>query len=211
MTDDLSAPRGLVLCLVGPDGAGKSTLAAQLTAELRTRAIEVRHDYWRPGLLPMPGRLVGKPAPGLVTDPHGRPPHGRVKASLRLLHYFLDFRLGYWAIYRPLLRRGGVVVVERGWQDLLVDPRRYLMPFRQPAAVLAHLLPRPDVIAILAAPVDDLHARKQELTRAEIDRQLAAWRRQARARHGVIELDVREPPARLVEELLESELLASSR
>ena len=200
-----------MLCLVGPDGAGKSTLAAQLTDELRARSVEVRHDYWRPGLLPMPGRLVGKPPPGLVTDPHGRPPHGRTKASLRLLHYFLDFRLGYWVVYRPLLRRGGVVIVERGWQDLLVDPRRYLMPFRRPAALLGRLLPKPDVIAILAAPVDELHNRKQELTRDEIGRQLGAWRREAKARRGVIELDVRKPPAELTAALLQNPLIAQRR
>ena len=158
----------------------------------------------------MPGRLVGKPAPGVVTDPHARAPHGRIKATLRLLHYFLDFRLGQWTVYRPLLRRGGVVIVERGWQDLLVDPRRYLMPYRRPAALLGRLLPRPDVIAILTAPVAELHARKQELTYSEIERQLAVWRRDAIARRGVIELDVREPPARLTRQLLRNELLSMS-
>jgi thymidylate kinase len=196
--------------LVGPDGAGKSTLAAHLVDALRELSVEVRHDYWRPGVLPMPGRLVGKTAPGVVTDPHARAPHGRIKATLRLLHYFLDFRLGHWTVYRPLLRRGGVVIVERGWQDLLVDPRRYLMPYRRPAALLGRLLPRPDVIAILTAPVAELHARKQELTYSEIERQLAVWRRDAIARRGVIELDVREPPARLTRQLLRNELLSMS-
>jgi glycosyltransferase involved in cell wall biosynthesis/thymidylate kinase len=194
--------RGVVLCLAGPDGAGKSTLATRLADELRARSVEVRHAYWRPGLLPMPGRLVGNPAPGLVTDPQGRPPHGRLKATARLLHYFVDFVLGHWLIYEPIRRRRGVVIVERGWQDLLVDRRRYLMPFRLPITLLSPLVPKPDVIVLLSAPADELYTRKQELAPIEIERQLSVWKQTARARGAVVELDARSSPDDLVQRLL---------
>jgi hypothetical protein len=66
------------------------------------------------------------------------------------------------------------------------------------------------VSALLTAPVAEQHARKQELTYSENERQLAVWRRDAIARRGVIELDVREPPARLTRQLLRNELLSMS-
>lgn len=188
--------RGLLVHIVGPDGTGKSTLTQRLVETL-TPELEVHHYYWRPGLLPMPGRVVGKPYVGLVTDPHGHAPHGRVKAILRLSYYLVDFIVGYWVVYRPILRRGGLVLVERGWQDLVVDSRRYLMPNRRPARIFSVLVPRPDVIVILKAPAETVLDRKDEITAEEIDRQIREWRNTAVARREVIELDARMAPEEL--------------
>jgi thymidylate kinase len=190
------ARRGLLLHIVGPDGVGKSTLARCLLGRL-DQTVELHHSYWRPGLLPMPGTLVGKSPIGLVTDPHGRSPHGFTKAMLRLAYYAVDFLVGYWVVYWPILRRGGNIIVERGWQDLVVDSRRYLMPNRFPARVLGAVIPRPDVIVILEAPVEIILERKRELTADEIARQLHEWKHSAKARRGVLHLDARAEPGKL--------------
>jgi thymidylate kinase len=145
----------------------------------------------------MPGRLMGKPSSGLVTDPHGRRPHGFAKAMLRLAYYAADFVVGYWVVYWPVLSRGGTVIVERGWQDLVVDSRRYLMPSRLPAQILSALIPRPDVIVILEAPITTILERKHELSANEIARQLDEWKQTANARCAVIHLDAREEPPKL--------------
>jgi hypothetical protein len=145
----------------------------------------------------MPGTLMGKSPVGLVTDPHGRRPHGYAKAILRLTYYAVDFVVGYWVVYRPTLRRGGTVIVERGWQDLVVDSRRYLMPSPPPARILGALIPRPDVVVNLEAPVETILERKRELTPQEIERQLREWKGTAVARREVIHLDARMAPADL--------------
>lgn len=191
---------GLVVCIVGPDGSGKSTLAHELRAVARPRP---EHRYWRPGWLPKPGRLVGHPdLEGVNTDPHGKPTHSRARAWFRTLYYFADFTLGYWMVYRPVLREGRHVVVERGWQDLLVDHRRYQLRGTRLVRRLSVLVPRPDVTVVLAVPPDVVLSRKRELTREEILRQTAAWRTVARSRRATLWVDGTVPAASLAEAVL---------
>jgi thymidylate kinase len=184
----LARPRGNQVQIVGPDGSGKTTLAVALTAALSPRT-EAVHFYWRPAVLPMPGHWIGKREYGPVPDPHGRPAHSALKSTARLVYFFIDFTIGYWWKYRPVLCRGGVVVTERGWQDLVVDPRRYLMSSNRPAKLLGALLPRPDVVVILSAPTDVVLGRKRELSAIEIERQVRDWEALATARKCVVHLD----------------------
>jgi hypothetical protein len=91
----------------------------------------------------------------------------------------------------PVRTRTGLVVVERGFVDIAVDPRRYRLRV-SPTLVdtLARLLPRPDVTIVLEAPPETITARKAELSATEVRRQLAAW--DARA-HNAVHLDVSRP------------------
>lgn len=68
-------PTGLRVTLAGPDGTGKSTVAAELPKACRGAFLRYRHAHWRPGLLPPLGRLK-RSAGGNPARPHGRPPKG---------------------------------------------------------------------------------------------------------------------------------------
>jgi hypothetical protein len=170
-------PTGLVVLLCGPDGTGKSTLADALPELCRGMFRRTVRQHWRPGLLPRPGAFLRRQTAD-TTSPHARPPHGRA-ASLALLgYYWLDFLLGGWLRLRPARIRTGLVVVERGWWDIAVDPRRYRLqvPDRL-VLLLGRLLPRPDLVLVLDAPPEAVLARKAEISREELARQAAAWRR----------------------------------
>ena len=120
----------------------------------------------------MAGTEAGDP-----TDPHGRPPHGSGLSVVALGYYWLDFVLGGLLRVGPTRSRSGLVIIERGWWDVAVDPRRYRM--RVPPAlirVLGHLLPRPDLMLVLRAPESVLASRKGEISDEEARRQNAAWR-----------------------------------
>jgi len=97
-----SHPRGLVVLVAGPDGAGKSSVARRIVDELAGEVTRVVHTHWRPGLLPHPRALVGGRGSTDGTRPHERPPHGAVLSLGLLGYYWLDFFLaGGCASGRP--------------------------------------------------------------------------------------------------------------
>ena len=121
---------------------------------------------WGPGDM---GMSLGFP------DNHDEP-YPAPLAAIKALALFADFWLGWPLRARPFVRRGGWVLLERGWWDLAVDPRRYrLRPGGRLVRVLGRLLPQSDVLLVLEGPPDALRARKQELPEAELERQVRAW------------------------------------
>jgi hypothetical protein len=170
-------PTGLTVVVAGPDGSGKSTLADTLPRSCEGPFRRDLHIHWRPGVLPSRGTIVGRAA-GDPTNPHGRPAHGIWVSSAALVYYWMDFLLGSWLRVLPIRVRSGLVVMERGWWDIAVDPRRYRMQVSpRVVAALGHLLPSPDLMLILEAPVKSLSERKGELPAQEAQRQIDAWRR----------------------------------
>ena len=96
---------------------------------------------------------------------------------LVLSYYWLDFFLGGWLKTWVLRQRGELIVMERGWQDIAVDARRYrLQVSPQLVFAMARLLPAPDLIFVLEAPTHVLLERKQEISASELERQAGAWR-----------------------------------
>lgn len=173
--------RGRFVVVAGPDGTGKSTVVDALGDGVLTGPILRMHH--RPHVL---GRTPNDAA--VVTEPHREASYPRWLSRIKLLYLFADHVLGWFLRMRPWLRRGGDVLLERGWWDLTVDPRRYRLrddPWL--AQLLGRLLPRPDVTIVLGGDPATIAARKGELSVQETARQLAAWgavpRREARTHH----------------------------
>lgn len=176
--------RGICLAVLGPDGSGKSTVLDGLALELAPDFTAVQRHHFRPHT----GRRGGFGPP--ATDPHGQLPRGRAASVGKLLCWFADYWTGYVASIRPGLRAGALVLFDRYFDDVLVDPRRYR--FRSPmraARRLARSIPRPDLIVVLDAPVETLRERKREVTEEETTRQREAY----------VRLAVRMPEARVVD------------
>jgi len=185
----LRYPTGFFVAVLGPDGSGKSTLIAHLERELQRafRRTAVFHL--------MPGLLKRKANQGAVTDPHGKPPRSPLVSFLKLLYYLLDYNLGYWLKVRPALVRSTLVLFDRYYDDLLVDPRRYR--YGGPlwlARWLRRLIPRPDLWLILDVPEEEILRRKQEMPVEEIRRQREAYRRLAMELPNAFLLDGSLPP-----------------
>ncbi|MEK6206477.1 MAG: hypothetical protein AABM32_02440 [Chloroflexota bacterium] len=134
-----------------------------------------------------------------MTDPHGAEPYGRLVSVAKIAYLFCDFTLGWLLRIRPFVQRGGLVIVERGWWDMAVDPKRYRLDL--PAAIytfLGRLQSHGDLLLVLDAPVDVLVRRKAELPRAEIERQTRSWR----DRHGARSVTAFLDASRGIEDLV---------
>ena len=166
-------PAGAFVSLGGVDGSGKTAVTDALMDWSPFR--QARRLHARPGLLKPMGWFVGRSSSD-GRDPHGSRPWGRGMSAVRLAYYWADFAIGYWVRLWPVRARGGLVVCERWWWDMYVDPRRHrIRPMPRAAVFLGRLVPRPDVFIVLDAPSNRIHERKRELAISEIERQRTAW------------------------------------
>jgi hypothetical protein len=194
-----ASPTGLIVTIVGPDGSGKSTLAEALPGSCAGAFRRAVQSHWRPGLLPRPGALLGRRGPDSST-PHARPGFGRMLSLVLLFYYWLDFFLGGWLRLWPARARTGLVVVQRGWFDIGVDPRRYrLQVSPRLVRLLGRTLPKADLVLILEAGAESLGERKAELPEEELERQAREWRDAPPSGRRCVRLDARLPAEQLVE------------
>lgn len=177
----LAAPTGLFVVFVGPDGAGKSTVAGLLAARLDRAFRRTWRFHWRPGLLPQLGRALRRDAPQPARDPPQTFEYGRAVSLARFLYYWMDFVAGYWLTVHWQKARTALVVAERYFPDVIVHPQRY--GFDVPRALLRwarKTVPSPDLLVLLEDNPAAIHARKAELSTDLIADQLLAYREEAK-------------------------------
>jgi thymidylate kinase len=187
-------PTGVFVVVVGPDGSGKTSVAQRLL-EVR----EGRYFHFRP---PYRARTMPRHPPlqraHTVKDPGPAfPPLG----WLRLVRSVVGGWIGYLTAIRPTVARGELVVADRWLYGYLVQPRplRYGGPGWLARLAIA-LLPSPDLVVNLSAPVDVIRTRKSELSRDEIRRELDAWQHLPTKR--LVTIDTTEELEKVIREVL---------
>ncbi len=179
-------PSGVLVTVSGPDGAGKSSLIAGLTAAIPRRlAPDAQLFHTRPFLLPRFGVSPPPPPPG----PASPAPPGQAESWVRWLTACADYWLGGMLWVRPALCAGRIVVFDRYVADYQAAPlRRGTAVPPWALALMARMAPRPDLALILTAPPDELIRRKDEATPEEAARQNRAYA-EAAAASGAVTLD----------------------
>ncbi len=173
--------RGLWIAFFGPDGVGKSAVIEQLKDQLGQAFSGTTQFHFRPMY-----RSHGIDRPP-VTNPHGRPPRTAWVSLGKLIYWLADCWWGYLFAIRPGVRRSRLVIFDRYYPDVVVDPRRYRLPAGMGFAPwLTTLAPRPDLCILLDAPAEVVHDRKQEVSLAESRRQRIAYLQMFRSRAGAL-------------------------
>ena len=197
-------PLGLHLAILGPDGAGKSTLIAGIIARVGELFGERHLHHWRPSVLPDVGVLMGNRETSTmpVVDPHGKLPHPAPVALLRVAYYWLDYWLGWLPLILRRKAQVHLVIFDRYADDIWCDPRRYR--FALPQALLrtvAWLTPRPDFTFVLLADAALLAQRKGEIPSDAVAEITARYRTLAARGGRCIALDAAEPVETLLDRI----------
>ena len=171
---------GLHVVFLGPDGVGKSTVIDAVQTRLAPAFLRTNYQSFARGIL----GYRKKPSP------HALPPRSLPASLIKAAWWLMCYTLGYYTSVYPTLVRGGMVINHRYLLDAIVDPRRYRYsgPLKLLRAIW-RVAPKPDIIIVLDAPADVIHARKRETTLEETIRQ----------RDGYVALAARTPNAHVVD------------
>ena len=200
--------------VLAPDGTGKTTFLEFVVERLnyyRVCRMEDNHFsiyHFRPNVFPNLGEVgekVGiKEQDKNFTDPHRNKPAGKISSFVRLLYYICDYILGWQIRVRTDARRNRWSIFDRYSYDLIVDPLRTRLDLPQKVReFFVSLTPKPKVVFCLMADANIIYARKQELKKEEIRRQLDEYKKIASKDKRIIILNAEKSPEEIADEAVE--------
>jgi thymidylate kinase len=197
------------VALIGPDGAGKSTLAEQLE---RSFPLPVRRLYMG---ISLESSNVSLPTSRLAAAIKGRLQRrssGKQIGSFAAVDSSAKTKGTFWRMARLLNRlaeewyrqflswkyraQGYVVVYDRHFQfdfELEASPQARSLSDRLHRWLLAHCYPSPDLVIYLDAPAEVLFARKGEASVEWLEQRRHAFSRQGQQKANFIRVDAVQP------------------
>ena len=178
-------PTGLFVAFIGPDGSGKSSVIENILHDLLSAFRNTYPFHLRPRIAL---KNIGISEP--VKSPHDKAPRGQLSSLLKIFYYFFDYFLGYVLKIRPLITRSTLVLFDRYYHDILVDPRRFRYGgSTRLAQFIGKIIPKPNLWILLDSPPDVLQARKKETSFEETNRQRKAYTKLSKRLKNCIVID----------------------
>ena len=189
-------PTGIHVAFLGPDGVGKSTVIEKIARHLAPAFRRKNVYHLRP--------FFGHRQASVRCNPHPQRavPRGLFSSLTKLALWWLDFTVGYFMTAFLDKIQSTLVLSDRYYHDILVDPKRYR--YGGPlwlARWVGKLVPQPDLTIILDAEPVVVQSRKQEVPLEETCRQRVAYRKLlAELRHTSI-IDASKPLSEVVQKV----------
>jgi thymidylate kinase len=155
-----------MIAILGPDGCGKSSVISALEASPPGDFERVTTYHLRPNFFSKNTDSTS------VSDPHAQSPRGPFLSIVKILYLLLDYTVGWLGILYAQRTRHSLIVFDRYYHDMLVDPLRYR--YGGPmwlARWVGKLIPKPDLWILLDAPPKVVQERTQEVPFEETTRQ----------------------------------------
>lgn len=163
---------GYCIALLGPDGCGKTTLSDAFLKDIGPSFRGVKRYHLRPYAFENKDGFGGFQ----VTNPHGRPPRSFLSSLLKLGLFFIDYTFGYLITAQKYKANSYLVVFDRYYYDVIIDPVRYRFGASLwIAKLVGKLIIKPDLFIILTGDSESIWVRKQEVSLEETDRQIKAY------------------------------------
>lgn len=197
---DIVLRQGRWVVLIGPDGVGKTSVANGIFAQVAGHFESLRYHHWiAPWTQPLRSEV---PAGGGRFDA-GSCRGGFIGSLLslaRLGRNVCRAWLGYLLRIRPHLRQRRLVLGDRYLFNYLLDPQSVRYGAAPGWVRLAlRLVPKPDLVISLVADPEVIHARKDELTVAQIAERLARARQLRDLGFKLVEVSAQAPLPTVIE------------
>jgi len=214
----LGMRNGLVIAVIGPDGAGKTTFLKELETALYKLEIPNRTVYmgpWEYPLLPSTVFLKYLGADPLddIPDTDAETPvflriSKLVKGLIKRYMYYMNSLLEMWARYLfyvlPHLRLRRIVIADRYVYDLEVGFYNYIVHnSTKLRRLISKLTPRPNFVILLDNDAETIWSRKKEYPLDVIQVSLDKYRELARKYNFMI-VRTDNPAQILVDNFLEN-------
>ena len=160
--------KNVSICFLGPDGSGKTTIIDGLVK----KSLFKRTLYFHLKPIHKPVGYVSE----VADNPHGEKPYSKFKSYIKLFYFICQYNFGWLKNIFLLKNDSKLIVFDRYFDDVLVDNLRYRYSGSYLVAKLfLNFIPKPDIYFILSTKASIIYQRKQEVSLAELERQIMGY------------------------------------
>ena len=193
MTNDVTRPKTVtpMIAIIGPDGAGKSTIISSLANEYSHARIKRVFLF---------NRNYKKSNTGGAIRNYAKPPYSTAVTIVKLSIKAISWIIEYYTRIRPIQRSGTLIIGDHFYFLItLLDPLKARLSGPEfIRRFFYRIVPKPAYYVYLDAPLDIVYSRKQETTREELDQLINRHRNFLSSTPNTVSVDANRPVKEIV-------------